>query len=338
MIDWSLWYGRFLSLCGQAFYILNTVGGFNVNTPKFSKKIVEKLQQLTPRQLVGAALVISTLVAALIYFYLASMTKDTAKQQAQNFSNVVVATVDIPERSEIREEMLKLVPVARELVAPGAAVTVEEVTGSISRIKIMQGDVLTDKKLYKDPKMAGFVGMIPSDSRAISIPITDATGISGLAKPGDYVDVMLISNKEYKNSVSGEMLLQNVLLLGINKSSEPSEGNGGSGEKDKLKTATLAVRPEEAVRLATAQAGGVLYLAMRPVKPANGYALIPEILISCGGAAPQPASIQFTAPAPVSTPYYTGPVNTGTGVQPAGAFLHNISVIRGNSVSAVQVK
>ena len=281
---------------------------------------------------------ISTLVAALIYFYLASMTKDTAKQQAQNFSNVVVATVDIPERSEIREEMLKLVPVARELVAPGAAVTVEEVTGSISRIKIMQGDVLTDKKLYKDPKMAGFVGMIPSDSRAISIPITDATGISGLAKPGDYVDVMLISNKEYKNSVSGEMLLQNVLLLGINKSSEPSEGNGGSGEKDKLKTATLAVRPEEAVRLATAQAGGVLYLAMRPVKPANGYALIPEILISCGGAAPQPASIQFTAPAPVSTPYYTGPVNTGTGVQPAGAFLHNISVIRGNSVSAVQVK
>ncbi|MGL6015531.1 MAG: Flp pilus assembly protein CpaB [Selenomonadaceae bacterium] len=309
-----------------------------MNTPRFSKKIVEKLQQLTPRQLVGAALVISTLVAALIYFYLASMTKDTAKQQAQNFSNVVVATVDIPERSEIREEMLKLVPVARELVAPGAAVTVEEVTGSISRIKIMQGDVLTDKKLYKDPKMAGFVGMIPSDSRAISIPITDATGISGLAKPGDYVDVMLISNKEYKNSVSGEMLLQNVLLLGINKSSEPSEGNGGSGEKDKLKTATLAVRPEEAVRLATAQAGGVLYLAMRPVKPANGYALIPEILISCGGAAPQPASIQFTAPAPVSTPYYTGPVNTGTGVQPAGAFLHNISVIRGNSVSAVQVK
>lgn len=327
-----------MSLCDQAFYILNTVGGFNVNTPRFSKKIVEKLQQLTPRQLVGAALVISTLVAALIYFYLASMTKDTAKQQAQNFSNVVVATVDIPERSEIREEMLKLVPVARELVAPGAAVTVEEVTGSISRIKIMQGDVLTDKKLYKDPKMAGFVGMIPSDSRAISIPITDATGISGLAKPGDYVDVMLISNKEYKNSVSGEMLLQNVLLLGINKSSEPSEGNGGSGEKDKLKTATLAVRPEEAVRLATAQAGGVLYLAMRPVKPANGYALIPEILISCGGAAPQPASIQFTAPAPVSTPYYTGPVNTGTGVQPAGAFLHNISVIRGNSVSAVQVK
>ena len=105
-----------------------------------------------------------------------------------------------------------------------------------------------------------------------------------------------------------------------------------------LKTATLAVRPEEAVRLATAQAGGILYLAMRPVKPANGYALVPEILISCGGAAPQPASIQFTAPAPVSTPYYTGPVNTGTGVQPAGAFLHSIAVIRGNSVSAVQVK
>ena len=228
-----------------------------MNTPKFSKKIVEKLQQLTPRQLVGAALVISALVSALIYFYLASMTKDTAKNQAQNFSNVVVATVDIPERSEIREEMLKLVPVSRELVAAGAAVSVEEVTGSISRIKIMQGDVVTDKKLYKDPKMAGFVGMIPSDSRAISIPITDATGISGLAKPGDYVDVMLISTKEYKNSVSGEMLLQNVLLLGINKSSEPAEGNGSAGDKDKLKTATLAVRPEEAVRLATAQAGGI---------------------------------------------------------------------------------
>ena len=83
----------------------------------------------------------------------------------------------------------------------------------------MQGDVLTDQKVLLDDKQAGFVGMIPPDCRAVSVAINDITGIAGFAKAGDYVDVMVVSDSREKNKVTGEILLQNVLLLAINKTS-----------------------------------------------------------------------------------------------------------------------
>ena len=310
-----------------------------MNTPKFSKKIMEKLEKLTSGQLVFVALLMSTFVAVTIYLYLSGLEGTAQNKKVQNLTTVVTAAVDIPERTVLREEMLKVVQVPPELVPPDAVTDVASAVKKVSLMKIIQGDVLSEKKLYAEGKMAGFIGSIPADRRAISIPITDATGISGLAQPGDYVDVMVISSKTYKNAVSGEMVLQNVPLLSINKSTEIDD------KKGKLVTATIAVSPEDAVRLAVAQTQGVIYLAMRPFKPQENFVLVPEILVTAGGlpasseaSPPAPRAVSAPLPAPQqSMPHYqTAPFSPAP--VSIGSSGYNIAVIRGTSISTVNVK
>ena len=125
-------------------------------------------------------------------------------------TQVVVAKQDIPQRTVIKENMLKVVDMPQDAVPDGAMRSVSEVVDKLANVPIQQGDILTDKKVITDPKLAGFVGMIPPDCRAISVGISDITGIAGFAKPGDYVDVMIIRKNKGQGNVSGALLLQNV--------------------------------------------------------------------------------------------------------------------------------
>jgi pilus assembly protein CpaB len=191
--------------------------------------------------------------------------------------------------------------------------------GKIAKLKILQGDPLTAQKFFADASMAGFTGSIPADKRAISIAITDITGISGFAKPGDYVDVILINSKSRKNAISGTTILQNVLLLAVNKT---NAGKTADSNKESMATATLALAPADTLRLAVSQSQGTLYLALRPFKPQNGFVPTSEFLAYQYEPAAEPqqsAAADYAVPPPVPS-------------------AHSIPVIRGNSVSTVEVR
>ena len=298
--------------------------------PALPKSVKNKLEQITPNQLVIIAFAASCLVAFMLYFYLAGI-EDKHQQTSQPFAEVVVATVDIPERAVISADMLKIVHINQELVQPDAIRDVNEAVGKISRIRILQGDPLTPKKIYSDAKMDGFIGGIPPDKRAISIAITDTTGISGFAKAGDYVDVMLVTDKSQKNAVAGKMLLQNILLLAVNKSTDTA-GNKKDSTKEQMATATLAVSPEEAIRLAVSQSQGTVYLVLRPVNPTENYVLTTEIIAPQAGM-----GTTETAPSPPAAVVPAAPVGQAPS-PPEIRPLHNISVIRGNAMNTVSVQ
>jgi pilus assembly protein CpaB len=287
---------------------------------------------MTPKQLIMLAFVASFLVALLLYFYLSGL-EDNQQKKTQVFTDVVVAAGDIPERSVIQEAMLKTVHMPAELIQSDAIMDLKSAVGKIAKIKILQGDALTAKKLFTDAGMDGFIGGIPYDKRAISISITDTTGVSGFAKPGDYVDVMLITDKARKNTISGEMILQSILLLAINKSSDTVDGKKDA-KKEQMSTATLAVSPEEAVQLAVAQSQGTIYLVLRPFKPKDSFVLRTEVFAHQYGqttAEPSRPAVDDRsapsnqAPLPPEIPAIKIP-------------LYSIPVIRGNSVNMVEVQ
>lgn len=228
----------------------------------------------------------------------------------------------------------------------------------------MQGDVVTTKKILSDPQAAGFTGMIPANCRAISIPVTDITGISGFAKPGDYVDIMLI-RKGDKNGgrVDGEIIMQNVLLLAINKNASaetPNEGNGDKKKKAKedasskaaaqpMATATLALRPDDALRLAVAAQSGTIYLVLRPYHPQDSVVLDTEFSIDGANdeappqtTAPQtPAPQPAAAPSPTPSPSYAQPSRQQydpTPAAPSVPVYDSVEVIRGTTSSTIDLK
>ena len=145
-------------------------------------------------------------------------------------------------------------------------------------VALQKGDVLTTKKFYSDIRMAGFPGKIPDDCRAVSIAITDATGVAGFAKPGDRVDVVLVEKGD--GIATSTILLQNVLLLSINnnmgvKKTPSSEGeqqlNPSTEAIDNPTIATLALKPDEGLQLVSASKLGEIYLMLRPFRPSDSY-------------------------------------------------------------------
>lgn len=320
-----------------------------MNLPKLRKRFMTKLENMTTRQLVLLALGTSILLTASVYFHLSGMDPRQPAGQVQA-SRVVVAVANIPPKTELRAEMLKTVEMPSELVPPGALTDVNDALGKIAKVDILPGDALTDKKLFAESRLAGFRGAIPDDRRAISVPITDTTGISGFAKPGDAVDVILVSDKLYRNTVSSEMILQNVILLGINKGSDDGLAGGKKDDvREPLTTATLAVSPEEAVRLAAVQSEGTLYLVLRPFKPKDGFLLLPPNLtalasMGAGSAAtPNPAPAAAVAAPPLTAPPAAAAPPPAYSAEPRSAAppqppAESIEVIRGNAVSTVEIR
>ncbi len=283
------------------------------------------MEGFTPKQLLMMAGVAGLLTFVLLYWGLSHLIgngekNDKPEQPVVQMVKVVQAKTDIKEREQIKESMLQLVEVPASFVPSGALTEIQGLAGRPTRVAILSGDILTERKLYKDIKDSGFTGIIPPDRRAISIAVTDVTGVSGFMKPGDYVDVMFITEKADNSKISGEVILQNVLLLGVNSMAERTDNqksgkDGDSKEKQleasfggKPMTATLAVRPEEELRLAVAAQAGQLYLALRPYKPANKYMLETEYSFYKGralnttpSAAPAPAASRSASPPVVSS-------------------------------------
>lgn len=303
--------------------------------------------KLTYRQWVGLALGVSCLLGILVYFSLSSVETAAKETNQIELVKVVVAKQDIPERTIIKDNMLKVVEMPADVVSAEAVHEVGEITGSPTSVAIQQGDIMTTKKIYTDVRMAGFTGTIPANCRAVSVAINDITGVSGFAKPGDYVDVMLVSGSR-EAGFKGEILLQNVQLLAINKvggqSAESKSDDNASDQKkedestikgnsDAMATATLALPLDDALKVATATQKGTIYLVLRPVSPTDIFTINTDYMIPAErsvdaapkSSAPAPASV----PAPTSTP---APAPVTQSVQPAAASVHENSgmqIIRG---------
>ncbi len=256
-------------------------------------KLSTIMERLTPRQLLIACGVVALLIFLLIYFTLTRLTAEKPKpaptptpqpKQVQvKDVTVVTAKTSIPERTLIKEDMLSLTTMPSNKVPNGALMRTTDLVGRPTRVAIGQGEIITTQNVFASILDMGLSGRIPPECRAITVGISDVTGVAGFAQPGDYVDVMLVSSQVENNKVVSEMILQNVLLLAINKqvenqSNAPAQNNANknqnAGNQPKVTgspaMATMALVPEDALKLAAKAQLGQIYLVLRPYRPSNG--------------------------------------------------------------------
>lgn len=323
--------------------------------PEISRSLKDLPNRVTYRQWVIMAVLFSCFMGLLVYFSLSREDFATKNAEKAMMIQVVVAKQNIPERTILKEEMLKVIEVPADIVPQGAYTSVSEASEHPASMAIQQGDIVTDKKVYADVRMAGFTGTIPPNCRAVSVAITDITGMSGFAKAGDYVDIMLITGSK-EDGVKGEVLMQNVLLLGINKvGEEAARTSGGSEEKktdskeknqpegniqgtrDDMKTATLALPLDQALKLAVSSQKGLIYLVLRPYQPADLFTLDKEFFLPGDKKEPVKAEKQEVPEAPAPR---TVPAAAGETVPPPAALVtgHSIEVIRGVESSRAGVQ
>lgn len=308
---------------------------------------------MSPKKLLALCGLAAILVFLIIYFILSSVFSDKKEEKpvAAAMVPVIEASRDIGPQTVITEDMVKAVEVSSNLVPSGALTDKMAVVGKKAGTSIMEGDVITTRKLSQ--KAGGFVGLIPEGMRAVSFSVNDVTGVSGFAKPGDKVDILLVTSREGVDRITSKILLKDVLILAVNKSSgtpqpqktdkdgkdlpdgsAPRQSSSNTSSIGTPSVVTVALTPYDAAKLIASTQIGQLQMLLRPSNDDGdhyvGYYVIPLPKAEAPQAAPQPV---YAAPQP-SQPASAPAVSISSGGASGG--LSGIEVIRGTNVSRGQ--
>lgn len=281
------------------------------------------MAKISAKGLVVIALVLSLATAFLVYSYLSNLTSRATGERVP----VVVAKVDIPPKTRITAEMVQEVRIPADYIQPGAMIELGKVVGVVAREPIAANEQITQRLLLLEGKSVGFTGVIPRGMRAVTVAVSDVTGVAGFVKAGDYVDVVITFEQSVVGDHASKVVLQNLQVLAANRDTEAGVADTAKDKKDAIKasTVTLAVSPDDAAKLTLGEEKGKIRLALRPYLPSDGIiavnAVTPKDMVGVhtspvqrGGGGGSPA-----APAAAPSPSQ----DSGPGIQ----------VIRGTKVS-----
>lgn len=324
---------------------------------KLADKLAKTAGKMSPRKLILLCAFFALMIFIILYSTLSSF-EDKKEEKPPEVAGVAVieAVSDISPRTVITDDMLKASVVPESLLPPGALTDKKLIVGHKAGVTILAGDVITRRKLDASAA-AGFQGLIPDGMRALSFAINDISGVSGFAKPGDHVDILLISSQDGKNRVTSKMLLRDVLLLAINKSSMgqgyvapkkddkdgKDESNGNKMPTAPRRTdrssmgtpavATVALSPYDAAKLTASLQVGQVQLMLRPADSAAETDSVAYYVIPLPKPEPEPqpeAAPSYAPYPPQGAPQPQVSISAG---QTVG---QGIEVIRGTSVTRGQ--
>ncbi len=307
----------------------------------------------------GRRLVVVLLIAGLIaagVFYFARMVQQSApapqpatsaqvQAPVQESSQIVVAAKDLPSGSIIQASSLVFRPWPRDAIDQTAYVqqgvgTVEEFDGAVVRGGMRSGEPVIRTNLIKRGESGFLAAVLKPGTRAVSLPITETTGLAGFIFPGDYVDLLLSHvvnlgdpNGQQRAHNVTETILHNIRVIAVDQRSGDQEQAPAVG-----RVVTFEVTPEQAERISLGQRMGELRLILRPLSMTQEAAATPADILTPGATvADELSNRTFTLDSDLSQ-IIAAPGGTGSAAGPGSGTVTSINVMRGASATEVQVK
>jgi pilus assembly protein CpaB len=205
---------------------------------------------------------------------------------------VIVASQDVPVRTQITPAMLTVKQVPADARHEKAFTGLEQLDGKVTNLPISAGEQVLSTKFFARKEDSGLAFRIAPGKRAVSVNVNEVISTGGLIVPGDFVDIIAVflnsntgsasAGQGTASTESAGMVLQNIEVLAIAQSiqtvgADPTgaaavAGNVTGSRADTrqeavarpgARTATLAVTPEEAQKLILAEERGKIRLALR---------------------------------------------------------------------------
>ena len=223
--------------------------------------------------------------------------KEIANMQA-NQAAVLVSKQDIPAGTVIEPEMLDTAIVPNRFIQPQAVTSLDRIAGMVTVAPISKGEQISLSKLTSNQRGGGDLsGATPSGKRAITIVVDNISSLSGMIKPGDYVDVLAMlqipvtgPDGKLVQQMAVVPLFQNILVLAVGSNTGgPAASSSRYAERQAPSDnalITLALGPQEANLIAFVQEQGKIRLTMRspadakvePIAPASWETLFQYIM------------------------------------------------------------
>lgn len=249
--------------------------------------------------IIGIASVIGLVTAFLVYRTIIQQ----AAAKAQPSEEIVVAAVNMAVGEIVTSQHIKLSSWPTGAVPPSAIRSLDKANGQVVRRSVVVGEPLLTSKVI-DPELAAKGGLlpmlVPEGLRGVTIKVDEAVRESGFVQPHSRVDVVVSMRSGRGTDRVAKVILQNVPVLAAGQTVEMRDNT-----PVKVTTVTLALTPEQAERLALAQAEsrGKLILATRNVRD--------DQIVKTAGVStarlfstsePRPAKPRVTDRAPLAVP------------------------------------
>lgn len=228
--------------------------------------------------LLGALVIaIGTALAARSMFIGASAPKAEAAQQVPKGPKVLVATRALPVGTIISADSVAYQLWPKEMVQDAYFIDGEsdmnKLLGTVVRYPVTAGQPVTQGALVKPGDRGFLAAALGPGMRAVTIPVSQKTGVGGFVFPGDHVDLVLTQTVKATDGGdqmrAAETILRNVRVLATDQSTETETENGKTVVKT-ARTVTLEVTPKIAEKIAVAQNVGTISLSLRSLADSQG--------------------------------------------------------------------
>lgn len=211
----------------------------------------------TRSMLVLGIAILSGLVAVLL------ASRWLTQQSSNGVARVAVATTEISLGQRLTPEMFKLVDWPASSTPNGAFSDIAKLEGRVVKTSLMRGEPALEGKLAPLGTKGGLSAVIAEGRRAITVRVNDVIGVAGFALPGNYVDIIVNTQKDGERNSNtdqniSKIVLERILVLAV------AQEVGRDDTKPRVVNAvTLEVTPDQAEKLDLARSVGSLSLALR---------------------------------------------------------------------------
>ncbi len=216
------------------------------------------------RTLTRLTAVLGALAIGAVVFAVATFASAQARLSSVDAETVPVCTAAhaIEAGTTLEADMLTMRDVPASLVAEGALSSQEEAAGKLTVEPIPANGQVTAGALAASDAASSLAGALDANSRAISVAVDAETGLAGLIRHGDRVDVLS----------EGRTIVEGAKVVAVDSSL--------SETLEEYATVTMQVSPEDAAAIQAAQALAPVRLSMR----AAADVLAEEAAVQAGAA------------------------------------------------------
>ncbi len=183
-------------------------------------------------------------------------------------SFVVVATRSLPPGVRLAPADVRLAAWPSSSPVHESFSRVDAVVNRALLASVVQNEPLVQSKVAPLEAGAGLPPSIPPGMRAMSVKVNDVIGVAGFIDPGTRVDLVVTIRK--KDDTTSRTAVSNVQVLSAGTRSEQEKATVNAAQIAKVApvaspptVVTLLVTPEDAERIALAQAEGQIMLVLR---------------------------------------------------------------------------
>lgn len=192
-----------------------------------------------------------------VYYVSEFQKQQVAGPVIAEYVTVLAAREPLAGGASLDAKHLKFINWPRGAVPEGAFTSLSDLFGDLGDRPRFVLRSFEPGELILAGKLSDTGGLkLQSGMRAVSFSVDAVSSVSGFARAGDHVDILLIHATD--GGLTSQVILQDVSVFAVDQTLE-----GGVGSPQVGRTVTVAVVPEDAQTISLAQRLGQLSLSLR---------------------------------------------------------------------------